>query len=43
LIERSFARDVQGEAEVSFLPEGVVATLVAPLPDQKKSVPSQDE
>ncbi len=43
LIERAFAHDVEGEAEVSFLPGGVVATLIAPLPDQQKRVPSRDE
>ena len=32
LIERSFADDVDGEVEVDFAPEGVVATLNAPLP-----------
>jgi two-component system CheB/CheR fusion protein len=31
LIERAFAHDVGGDAEVAFLPEGVVATLRAPL------------
>ncbi len=42
LIERAFAHDVQGEAEVTFLPEGVVATLIAPLPKLQEHVPSQD-
>jgi two-component system CheB/CheR fusion protein len=32
LIERGFAHDVGGDCEVSFEPEGVVATLRAPLP-----------
>ncbi|MGD0109689.1 MAG: CheR family methyltransferase, partial [Rhodopila sp.] len=32
LIERGFAHDVNGEVEVKFEPEGVVATLSAPLP-----------
>jgi two-component system CheB/CheR fusion protein len=31
LIERIFAHDVSGEAKVDFLPDGVVATLRAPL------------
>jgi two-component sensor histidine kinase len=43
LIERAFAHDVEGEAEVMFLPEGVVATLIAPLPDRQERVPSRDE
>jgi two-component system CheB/CheR fusion protein len=32
LIERGFAHDVGGEVAVDFAPEGVVATLRAPLP-----------
>jgi two-component system CheB/CheR fusion protein len=43
LIERAFANDVEGEAEVAFLPGGVVATLIAPLPDHKEGGPSRDE
>ena len=52
LIERAFSNDVEGEAEVSFLPEGVVATLRAPLPaeqeratlrDERNRAPSRDE
>jgi two-component system, chemotaxis family, CheB/CheR fusion protein len=52
LIERVFSNDVEGEAEVNFLPEGVVATLRAPLPaeqeratlrDERNRVPSRDE
>jgi two-component system, chemotaxis family, CheB/CheR fusion protein len=39
LIERAFAHDVDGEAEVNFLPEGVVATLRAPLPGDKNPAP----
>ena len=35
LIERAFAHDVGGEAEMKFLPEGVVATLRAPLNDKR--------
>jgi two-component system CheB/CheR fusion protein len=36
LIERAFAHDVEGEAEVAFLPGAVVATLIAPLPEQQE-------
>jgi two-component sensor histidine kinase len=42
LIERAFAHDVEGEAEVGFLPGGVVATLIAPLPEQQERVPSRN-
>jgi two-component sensor histidine kinase len=31
LINRAFAHDAGGDAEIEFLPEGVVATLRAPL------------
>ncbi|HEY4043351.1 MAG TPA: PAS domain-containing protein, partial [Rhodopila sp.] len=31
LIERAFALDVDGQAKINFLPDGVVATLRAPL------------
>jgi hypothetical protein len=31
LIERSFAHDVSGTVKVDFAPEGVTATLCAPL------------
>jgi two-component system CheB/CheR fusion protein len=33
LIERGFSHDVKGEATVDFAPEGVIATLAAPLPE----------
>jgi two-component system CheB/CheR fusion protein len=39
LIERAFAHDVDGEAEVKFLPQGVVATLRAPLSPRQNSAP----
>ena len=39
LIERAFAHDVGGEAEIKFLPEGVVATLRAPLIDKQRRDP----
>ena len=32
LVERAFAHDVRGEARVEFMPNGVVATLRAPIP-----------
>ncbi len=52
LIERVFSNDVEGEAEVNFMLEGVVATLRAPLPaeqeratlrDERNLAPSRDE
>jgi two-component system, chemotaxis family, CheB/CheR fusion protein len=43
LIERVFSNDVEGEAEISFLPEGVVATLRAPLPAEQERATSRDE
>jgi two-component system, chemotaxis family, CheB/CheR fusion protein len=43
LIERVFSNDVEGEAEVDFLPEGVVATLRAPLPAEQERATSRDE
>ena len=35
LIERAFAHDVRGHADVVFAPDGVVATLSAPLPVER--------
>jgi two-component system CheB/CheR fusion protein len=35
LVERAFAHDVGGEAEIDFRPEGVVATLRAPLSEKQ--------
>ena len=35
LIERAFAHDVRGHAKVVFAPDGVVATLSAPLPVER--------
>jgi hypothetical protein len=32
LVERSFAYDVSGAVDIIFAPEGVTATLRAPLP-----------
>jgi two-component system CheB/CheR fusion protein len=40
LIERGFAHDVSGEAEVEFAKDGVVATLRAPLSGKKYKGPS---
>jgi hypothetical protein len=40
LIERAFAHDVGGAARVCFQPEGVVATLRAPLPGKTNKGPS---
>jgi two-component system CheB/CheR fusion protein len=42
LVERAFVHDVDGEAEVAFLPERVVATLIATLPDEQERVPSRE-
>jgi two-component sensor histidine kinase len=42
-IERAFAHDVEGEAQVTFLPGGVVATLIAPMPARQEQVPLRDE
>jgi two-component system CheB/CheR fusion protein len=36
LIERGFSYDAGGEAKVDFKPEGVVATLRAPLPSKQR-------
>jgi two-component sensor histidine kinase len=36
LIERGFSYDAGGEAKVDFKPEGVVATLRAPLPRKQR-------
>jgi two-component system CheB/CheR fusion protein len=36
LVERAFAHDVGGQAEVDFRPEGVVAMLRAPLVEQQR-------
>jgi two-component sensor histidine kinase len=35
LIERVFAHDAGGQANIDFRPEGVVATLRAPLPEKQ--------
>ena len=40
LIERVFAHDVGGSAQVDFAPEGLVATFHAPLPGQTRRGPS---
>jgi two-component sensor histidine kinase len=38
LVERAFAHDVGGEAHIDFRPEGVVATMSAPLSDIRKEM-----
>jgi two-component system, chemotaxis family, CheB/CheR fusion protein len=38
LVERAFAHDVEGEARVDFRPEGVTATMRAPLSDMHKEI-----
>jgi len=43
LIERAFAHDVGGEAKIEFLPDGIVATLRAPLSDGSKAGESTKE
>ena len=39
LVERAFAHDVGGEADVDFRPEGVIATMRAPLTDSAQGNP----
>jgi two-component sensor histidine kinase len=37
LVERSLAQDLDGEAKIEFMPDGIVCTVNAPLPPEEKT------